>query len=127
MKNKLARFVRKEWFPIIALFIAIYSLLPRDNDPDQETYMKGDISVAIIARAEPMKEMSDAFERSRWSRYQNRKGIPCYRFDLIRDQEVYLVLGGLERKNVLMFSRNPEEILDWLRSVEDMKCNTKEM
>lgn len=119
--------MRREWFPIITLFIVIYSLLSRDNDPDQETYMKGDISVAIVTRAEPMKEMADAFESSRWSRYQGRKGSLCYQFTLTRDQDVYLVLGGPERKNVLMFSPKPEEILDWLRSVEDMKCNTKEM
>lgn len=127
-------------FRILVVFIAIF-LLSRIGvttegeaaSPPQEPvrqseqlepvlYSKGGTLLAFISR--DGSKLADMLKEDQWV-HNARNDDACYRFILYFNAKegMYSLLGGPMKDRTLVYSSNPEEVLNWLHALEDLKCN----
>jgi hypothetical protein len=86
-------------------------------------YSKGGTLLAFVS-AGGSEALADKLKEDQWIR-DARNNEACYRFILMFDTKdgMYSLFGGPMRDQLLVYSSDPEEILEWLHALEDLKCN----
>ena len=86
-------------------------------------YSKGGTLLAFVSDGDS-KEMADTLKKDDWMR-DARNDEACYRLILYFDAEdgKYSLLGGPMRDRRVVYSSDPEEVIEWLHSLEELKCN----
>ncbi|MBP7811674.1 MAG: hypothetical protein KA054_02420 [Candidatus Moranbacteria bacterium] len=86
-------------------------------------YSKGGTLLAFVSEG-GSEALADKLKEDQWIR-DARNDDACYRFILMFDAKEgkYSLFGGPMRDQLLVYSSDPEEILEWLHDLENLKCN----
>ncbi|MFZ1720451.1 MAG: hypothetical protein WAU28_03810 [Candidatus Moraniibacteriota bacterium] len=129
--DKIFGFVRREWFTIFLGFAVIFVACWEDGEDEVTLYAKRGVTVAIVSYGNSSNQqiaLPSALENDHWIR--NARGRDaCYQLVIAYDRRngMYSVLGGPEKKVLLLYTRDPEDVLEWLEVLADFKCNTVSM
>lgn len=95
----------------------------QSESKDPILYSKGGTLLAFVSGGSS-EALADKLKEDQWIR-DARNNDACYRLILYFDTKdgMYSLLGGPTRDQLLMHSSDPEEILEWLHALEDLKCN----
>ena len=123
-------FIRKEWFRIVFLVIAVAMVMTYYNQGGIELYTKGGVTVAVAPKGSQIHPgaLVAALESDHWIHNGRGKDI-CFSYIAYFDSEQgkYVVRGGPNKQNLLASSVSPQEIFAWLQNMQDFKCSTVRM
>ena len=130
--NKFFGFISREWFAII-LGLAVILLVCWENNEDGVTlYAKKGVTIALVSYGDSSSQQPMALlgelKNDHWIRDAKGRDA-CYQLVIAYDRRngMYSVLGGPEKKVLLLYTRDPEDVLEWLGVLADFKCNTVSM
>lgn len=119
--NKFFGFISREWFTIILLVALCYAIWGNHGDRQVDSYVKGGVGIALVAESD--NALAIALENAHW--IHNGRGDICYQLIISFDDKggMYFVYRGPAKDKLLLYTADPEEVFDYLQSMENLKCN----
>ena len=130
--NKFFGFVRREWFAIF-LLVAVIAIACWEDESSVTLYAKKGVTIALVSygngnsSGRPMALLGE-LEHEHWIR--NARGRDaCYQLVIAYDRRtgMYSVLGGPEKKVLLLYTQDVRDVLEWLEVLSSFKCDITSM